>query len=33
MKKGQMDKMVEILDQAMEIRLGRKPEPSDKGDI
>ena len=32
MKKGQMDKMVGILDQAMEIRLGRKPEPSDKGD-
>jgi glycosyltransferase involved in cell wall biosynthesis len=33
MKKGQMDKVVEILDQAMEIRLGRRPEPSDKGDM
>jgi hypothetical protein len=33
MKKGQMDKVVEILDQAMEIRLGRRPEPSDKGNI
>ncbi|MFQ5685374.1 MAG: glycosyltransferase [Candidatus Scalindua sp.] len=30
MKKGQMDKMVEILDQAMEIRLGRKPDSSER---